>query len=130
MMHATGDFKIESWDEVACGKSDNNWGFTRTKVIQAFRGDIDGAAAIDYVTVYRADKSTIFTGYAKIVGSLGGRSGTFTLQIQGTFDGKAANGDFVVVDRMATGALAGLQGRGTFHTALEEDGAYSLEYVI
>jgi Protein of unknown function (DUF3224) len=55
-----------------------------------------------------------YVGYERVVGSLGGRSGSFVLRLAGGFEQGAASTDWTVVEGSGTGGLAGLRGEGGY----------------
>src|SRR5919106_3586987 len=114
MSHAKGNFKIQSWDEKPYVEIDDDRKLTQASVEQAFNGDIEGDGAVEWLMCYRPDATADFVGLQRIVGTLGERSGSFVLQMSGTFDGKVASADWTVVPGSATGDLEGLAGKGEF----------------
>jgi hypothetical protein len=65
--------------------------------------------------VYRPDNSGSFVGLERIVGRVGGRSGSFVLQHTGTFDKTDVNGTFFIVPQSGTGELVNLRGEGSIN---------------
>jgi hypothetical protein len=63
-----------------------------------------------------------------VAGSVGDRSGSFVLQVSGSFDGGEAKGDWSVVPGSGTGELDGLRGRGGFSAPPGSEAAVTLEY--
>jgi hypothetical protein len=63
-----------------------------------------------------------------VAGSVGERSGSFVLQVSGSFDGGEAKGDWTVVPGAGTGELVGLRGSGGFAAPLGSEAAVTLEY--
>ena len=120
---AKGRFVIDSWDE-----SDEGGGLARAKVAQTFSGDISGAGRADWLMVYREDKTADFVGFQRIVGSLGGRSGSFVFESTGAFDGKEAAGPLEIVRGSGTGELAGIAGTGTLRAPMGGEPTVSLDY--
>ena len=78
--------------------------------------------------MHRADRSAIFVGLERVTGRLGDRSGSFVLQHNGTFDGKAARGTLVVVAGSGTGELHGLRAEGSFVAEHGPEGSITLDY--
>ena len=70
-----------------------------------------------------------YAGYERVVGSLGGRSGSFVLRLAGGFEQGAARTDWTVVEGSGTGELAGLQGEGGYVAKQgEPEVAYELRW--
>jgi hypothetical protein len=113
-MHATGTFKIESWEEEAYVEDQGGGKLTRASVKQSFTGDIEGQGSVEWLMCYRPDQTADFVGLQQISGRLGDRAGSFVLQSNGVFDGTEAKADLSIVDGSGTDGLRGLTGRGEF----------------
>ena len=106
-------FEVKSWDEKPYQELDGVK-FTRASVTKTYRGDIDGEASSESLMFYLADGSATFTGLERVVGTIGGRRGTFVLEARGTYrDGKATC-DCSVVPGSGAGDLLGLRGEGRY----------------
>jgi hypothetical protein len=126
---ATGTFKIKGWDEKPYAELEGGRKLTQASVKQSFAGDIEGDGAVEWLMSYRPDQTADFVGLQRIVGQLGGRSGSFVLaQTDGTFDGTVAKGRLSVVPGSGTGELEGLRGRGEFSAPHGGEPSISLEY--
>jgi hypothetical protein len=126
--HATGTFKVESWDEQTYDESDAGGKLTRASVKQAFSGDIAGEGAVEWLMCYRPDQTADFVGLQRVIGQLGDRSGTFVLQTAGSFDGQEARGEWSVLRGSGTDDLSGLRGSGGFSAPLGGQAAVTLDY--
>ena len=73
--HASGKFKIESWDEQHYGELEGGGGLARASVVQAFSGDIEGEGSVEWLMCYRADKTAEFVGLQRVAGQIGNRRG-------------------------------------------------------
>ena len=69
-----------------------------------------------------------FVGLQRFVGRLGGRSGSFVMHTQGSFDGTEAKGSLAVVDRSGTEELSGITGTGAFAAPLGSTASVELDY--
>jgi hypothetical protein len=127
-MKAHGTFEVKTWDEKPFTEMDGMPKLTSAAVIKSYEGDITGEGKLQYLMMYRADGSAIFVGLERVVGSLGGRPGSFVFQHTGTFEGGVATVTLVVVPGSGIGDLQGLRGEGGF--AVGHKGPYSmtLEY--
>ncbi len=123
-----GRFKIEGWEEETYGEIDGGGKLTRASVKQAFSGGIEGDGEVEWLLCYRPDETADFVGLQSVAGSVGDRSGSFVLQVSGSFDGGEAKGDWSVVPGSGTGELDGLRGRGGFSAPLGSEAAVTLEY--
>ena len=125
---ATGSFTIKSWDEQPFAEVEGAPKLTQARVTTTYTGDLDGEGTSTLVMAYdRADAS--YAGYERVVGSLGGRSGSFVLRLAGGFEQGAARTDWTVVEGSGTGELAGLQGEGGYVAKQgEPEVAYELRW--
>ncbi len=116
-MQATGTYGIASWDEKTWDGKDRQAQpgakFTHAKVVFTYQGDIEGEGNTQYLMTYRDDESATFVALQQVIGRLGGRTGSFVLQIQGTFENGAASARMVVVPGSGTGELRSLRGEGS-----------------
>ena len=78
--------------------------------------------------MYRDDGSASFIGLERVVGSVGGRSGSFVLQHSGTFKEGVATVTLVVVPDSGTGDLRGLRGDGKFAVGHQQPYSMTLDY--
>ena len=77
---------------------------------------------------YTSDDEATFVGIERIVGSLGGRSGSFVLQHSGTYDGEKATAEWEVLQGSGTDELEGLTGSGGFSSSHAEEYEITLDY--
>jgi Protein of unknown function (DUF3224) len=110
---ATGSFTIKSWDEQPFAELDGAPKLTQARVTTTYRGDLDGEGTSALVMAYDGTDAS-YAGYERVVGSLGGRSGSFVLRLAGGFEQGAASTDWTVVEGSGTGGLAGLRGEGGY----------------
>lgn len=127
---AVATFQIKSWNEEPIGELEGMPKLTHATVIKSFSGDIEGEGSLEYLMMYRADGSASFVGLERVVGSVGGRSGSFVLQHTGTFEGGTASATWIVVPGSGTGDLRGLRGEGGFSSAHAERYLMTLDYEI
>ena len=112
---ANAQFAIKSWNEAPFSE-DHGVKLTKAAVTKTYTGDIDGEGHVEYLMMYRADKTATFVGLERIVGRLAGKIGTFVLQRTGVFEGGLAKESYTVIAGSGTGDLAGLTGSG--HSAV------------
>jgi Protein of unknown function (DUF3224) len=126
---ATANFKIEGWDEKPFAQIEGGGKLSQASVKQRLSGDIEGEGSVEWLMCYRPDETADFVGVQRIVGRIGGRSGSFVLfQTAGTFDGKEAKGSLSVVPGSVTGDLEGLRGSGEFSAPRGGDPSLTLDY--
>ncbi len=105
-------FEIKSWDERPYRELADGSKFTRADVVLAGTGDGLASATFDALMYYSPDGTSSYVTLMQITGELDGRSGSFVLRGQGTYDGTAARGESTVVPGSGTGELAGVSGTG------------------
>jgi Protein of unknown function (DUF3224) len=113
-MNTISTFEIKSWDEQPYAEGTDQPKLTQTVATKTFTGDIEGEATVAYLMVYRPDGSTIITGFERVAGSVGGRTGSFVLRHEGTDQDGAVTCTCTVVSGSGTGDLANLRGEGHF----------------
>ena len=105
-------FAMKTWDEKPYVEFDDERKLTRTHATFAYEGDIEGEGTVDYLMAYGPDGLGNFVGLERIVGRMGGRSGSFVIQHTGTFEPKSVTARLLFVPGSGTGELAGLTGGG------------------
>jgi uncharacterized protein DUF3224 len=123
-------FAIKSWDEKAYSEGPNQPKLTRAAVTKTFTGDIEGEGHVEYLMMYRNDGSATFVGLERVVGRMGGKSGTFVLQRTGIFEGGLAKESYSVIPGSATGELLGLIGDGSSAVGHGMEHPFSLDYEL
>ncbi|HEX2772215.1 MAG TPA: DUF3224 domain-containing protein [Micromonosporaceae bacterium] len=102
--------KIESWDEKPYREFPDGSKFTRAEVVLGGSGEGFESGWFEALMFYRPDGTTTYVTLMQLTGTLDGRSGSFVLQGDGTFDGTTARGESRVVPGSATGDLTSLTG--------------------
>ena len=129
-MLTNATFKIVSWDEEFFDEPENGPKLTRAHVMKSFHGDLSGTGNLMYVMTYLSNGVASFLGFEKVVGSLGGRTGSFVLRHTGSYDGEKATAEYEVVPGSGTDELAGLSGTGGFSAGHAEEHELTLEYEV
>jgi len=127
-MHATGSFKITSWDEKPFSEVAGGGKLTHASVVKTYAGEIQGVGTLHYLMTYRLDGSAEFHGYERFVGQVRDRVGSFVLQHRGIFANGKANEVSSVVQDSGTGALIGLRGHSEFSAAHQQEYPVTLDY--
>ena len=127
---AKARFAIKSWDEKPYSEGQDQPKLTRASVIKTYTGDIEGEAQVEYLMMYRRDGSATFVGLERIVGRIGGKSGTFVLQRTGIFESGQAKESYSVIPGSATGDLQGLRGDGSSAVGHGMEHPFSLSYEL
>jgi hypothetical protein len=94
----------------------------------SYEGDVAGESSTEFLMAYSSDDLATYVGIERVEGTLGGRSGTFVMQVVGTFAGGVARHDSTVIPGAGTGDLAGLSGRGTFEAPMGQTAETTLDY--
>jgi len=125
---ASAMFAIKGWDEKPYNEAAELPKLTRASVTKTLRGDLEGESQVEYLMMYQADGTASFVALERVVGRLGGRSGSFVLQRTGSFDGSLAKESYSVVPGSGTAELAGLRGAGSSSAGHAKENAMTLEY--
>ena len=128
-MLTNATFKIVSWDEEPFDEPEDGPKLTRAHVKRSFHGDLSGTGNLMYVMAH-LDAGASFTGFEKVAGSLGGRTGSFVLRHTGSYDGGTASAEYEVVPGSGTDDLAGLSGAGAFSAGHAEEHDMTLDYEV
>ncbi len=123
-------FTIKTWDEKPFGEGPDLPRLTRASVTKAFTGDLEGEGQVEYLMMYRDDGSATFVGLERVVGRIGGRSGSFVLQRTGVFEGGQAKESYFVVPGSGTGDLRGLRGDGSSALGHGAEYPFTLDYEL
>jgi Protein of unknown function (DUF3224) len=127
---ANARFAIESWDEKPYSEGQDLPRLTRASVRKRFTGDIEGEGQVEYLMMYRSDGSAAFVGLERIVGRIGGKTGTFVLQRIGVFENGQAKESYSILPGSATGELQGLRGDGSSAVGHGMEHPFSLNYEL
>ena len=102
---------------------------TERKVSGLFHGDIEGDASMQSVMAYTERGTAHYTGLQRMVGTLARRSGTFVLQVSGTYAEERATTSWFVVPESGSGDLCGLRGEGGYVAGHgQQQVPYTLDY--
>jgi hypothetical protein len=126
--HATGKINVNTYEPTPYDQPDDGPALIRIHVEEDFTGDIEGQGVATFLETTIASDEASFVGVERVTGSVGGRSGTFVLQDQGTVKDAAVSGAWFVVRGSGTGELHALRGEGRFKAALGEGADITLGY--
>jgi hypothetical protein len=127
---ANARFAIKNWDEKPYSEGQGQPKLTRATVTKSYTGDISGDANVEYLMMYRSDGTATFVGLERVVGKIGGKSGSFVLQRTGVFEDGQAKESYSVVPGSATGELQGLRGDGTSSVGHGMEHPFTLSYEL
>src|SRR5262245_51344883 len=125
---ANARFAIKSWDEKPYSEGQDLPRLTRATVMKTFTGEIEGEGQVEYLMMYRSDGSATFVGLERVVGQIGGKTGTFVLQRTGVFENGQAKESYSVIPGSGTGELEGLTGDGSSAVGHGMEHPFSLNY--
>jgi Protein of unknown function (DUF3224) len=126
--HATGTITVRTYEPTPYDQPPEGPVLSRIHVEEEFSGDIEGNGLVEFLQAQVSEDAANFVGLERLSGSVGGRSGTFLLQDQGTLRGTTVSGDWFVVPGSGTGELAGLRGEGGFTAKLGQGADITLDY--
>ena len=107
---SSATFEIKGWDEQPFDEAVGVAKLTKASVVKEYAGDIEGSSATEWLMAYNPDKSAVFVGLERIMGTIGGRHGSLVVQHIGTFTDGAATATLTVVSD--TDELKGATGSG------------------
>ncbi len=127
MPRATGNIEVKTYEPKPY---DTSGGPTLNEILvtETFKGDLNAEGTVRFLQAVRPDGSASFVGHERVVGTLGGKRGSFVLQDEGTLTGDQVSGRWFVVAGSGTDALAGLRGEGTFTATLGQHAHWVLDY--
>jgi hypothetical protein len=127
---ANARFAIKSWVEKPYSEGQDLPRLTRASVTKTYTGDIEGEGQVEYLMLYRSDNSATFVGLERVVGRLGGKTGSFVLQRTGVFESGQAKESYSVILGSATGELSGLRGEGSSALGHGAEYPFTLNYEL
>jgi Protein of unknown function (DUF3224) len=125
---AAGTITVRAYEPTPYDQPPEGPVLSRIHVEEEFSGDIDGTGVVEFLQAQVSEDAASFVGLERVSGNVGGRSGTFVLQDQGTLRGTTVSGDWFVVPGSGSGELAGLRGEGGFSAELGQGAEITLDY--
>lgn len=129
MPTARGTIKHDHWNEKPYHEAPPQKS-TAADILCVFDGDLVARAQTNYLMHYPGEKDCHYAGYLLVEGTLGGRSGTFTLFEVGTWGDGIASSRWEVVKGSGTGALDGIGGTGSYAAEHDKTVHYRLDYTL
>jgi hypothetical protein len=126
--HADGRITVKKYEPAAYEEPGEGPALVRIHVEEDFSGDIDGSGVAEFLQTSLSESEASFVGVERVTGKVGGRSGTFVFQDQGTLKDGTVSGTWFVVPGSGTGELTGLRGEGGFTAALGQGANITLDY--
>jgi Protein of unknown function (DUF3224) len=126
--HATGKINVKKYEPAVYDQLVEGPALVRIHVEEDFSGDIEGSGVAEFLQTARSDSEASFVGVERVTGRVGGRSGTFVFQDEGTLKDGVVSGTWFVVPGSGTGELHGLRGEGGFRADLGQGADITLDY--
>jgi hypothetical protein len=113
-------FTLAGWEEKPYVEAEGVK-LTKARFEKEYRGDVAGRSVSEMLMVYRPDGTAKFVGFERFEGTVRGRTGTFVIQGEGTFQAGVADSRGVVVEGAGTGELRGLSGEAIYKSSHAEE---------
>jgi hypothetical protein len=110
MSTLTTRLRIAAWDENPVAEFDDGSKITRATVELTEGTNGLDSGRFESVMSYLPDGTSSYVNVMRLTATLDGRSGTFVLTGDGTYDGTTASGTSTIVAGSATGDLVGISG--------------------
>jgi hypothetical protein len=127
---ATGRTEVKSFVPTTFDEAPGGPTLVEVQLVETFSGDVEGEGTGRAIQAARKDGSATFVGVERVRGSIGGRQGTFLLQVAGTVVGQEMHAEWFVVPGSGTGELRGLRGDGGFKAEPGKQGEIWLDCVF
>lgn len=112
---SSAEFTITNWDEQAFAEFEGPEKLTRAITSQTYTGDLTGESRGDSLMYYGpTDAPVSYVGLERFTCTIGGRTGTFVAQSQGTYADGVASTTWAVIPGSGTGELVGIRGDGGY----------------
>jgi hypothetical protein len=124
-------FSVASWSETAFHEMPEAGKLSRASITNTFSGALDGLGTLEYLFVYPITPAddVLFSGYERVVATLGNLQGSFVLKHEGVYSPTAGvGGSLTIVTNSGTGDFSGVKGQGNIIAkAGEHGGSYALQ---
>jgi YHS domain-containing protein len=123
--YSVKDWDMKPWDGKSAAEVTGAKLF-RVEMSHIYEGDIEGEGIVQYLATQNG-----FVALEKVIGSVGGRSGSFVFQRTGTFDNGRIKQTLTVIPGSGTGDLRGLSGQVTIeHDQHQESYPITFDYEV
>ncbi|WP_455221016.1 DUF3224 domain-containing protein [Kaarinaea lacus] len=129
-MEGITTFRIAGWDEQSFAEVEDAGKLCRASVIKTYTGEISGEGKLEYLMAYQTDGSAVFTGFERVIGTVGGKTGSFVFQHSGNYRNGEMTQESVILPGSGTGELAGIKGTGNITAGHQEEYPMSFSYDI
>jgi hypothetical protein len=123
-------FIANSWSETPFHEIPEAGKLSRASIVNTLSGELTGLGTLEYLLVYPATPGADvqFSGYERIVATLGTLQGSFVIKHEGIFSpATGVSGNLHIVAGSGTGDFSGIRGQGEIIAkAGEHGGSYAL----
>lgn len=130
MPKITGTYAMEDWQEDIWRDEPSPLKLTRVAAHGAVSGGFTGTARTYYLIAYVTAEKGPYTGYTQFIGTLNGKSGSFTLADTGIFEPASATTSWEIVEDSGTDELTGIRGRGGFKASEGMTFDFEIDYTL
>lgn len=123
-------FSVQAWDEKTFTEGEDTLKLTHASISKTFSGDLEGQGILWYLMFYGPGERTRVVGMERVIGKLGGKSGSFVLEHDGGDDGQEARTRVTVLPGSGTGELEGLRGSGEMLATRSGEMSMTLEFEL
>ena len=127
-MRANATFRIARGKEKPFSAIKDGPKLTQGTFTTVYRGDLQGEGILSELKVYYSETSATIYGLERITGRLGGKSGSFILEHDGTFENGVLKSKRTVLPGAGTGELVGLRGHITLQSGSAEEFPVTFDY--
>ena len=120
-MRIVSSYAPTKWDEKTYETIEERMKCTKASVEFAMSGDIEGSANVEYLMFYQSfdtkdphQSRAQYVALMRIIGKVKGKSGSFALIDNGTFEHGAANSKISIIPESGTGELWKISGAGSY----------------
>lgn len=133
-MKAKASYEVKKWKEETYQQISPIMKMTRASVEFGMHGEIEGIAAVEYLMFYKSfdpndqhKSSASYLGLMRFDGKVSGKSGSFAMQDQGSYEAGAAKSTLKIIEGSGTGELKAVRGNATY--LADHNGAmFELDY--
>lgn len=127
---ATGIVESKEWNQVEYAPVEGASGLAAATGHDRYTGDIEGEARWHGLIHGIPDGTGTFVSLQRMECTIGELSGSFVLEMTGTFDGAGSRADWVVVPGSGTADFATISGKGGYTATDATTASYSLTYTV
>jgi hypothetical protein len=126
---AIASFEITTWEEEPYHEEDGIK-LSRTRVVKAFRGEIEGESTAELLMALAGEASAAYVGVERVSGRVNGRQGSFVYLHTATAVGETRSASWPLVEGSGTGELEGISGRISIDILPEGGHVLTLDYEL